>query len=108
MADVESREGVENIEGIVETEGIDGVAIGSNDLSQSFGVAGQTNHPLVVEAIDKILAAGKKVRQTDRRGRTRRGDAQAVHRTRATGCLLTSVYSLIIGAGKQFLGNTRG
>ena len=52
---VESRKGVENIEGILDTEGIDGVSIGSNDLSQSLGVPGQTNHPLVVEAIDKIL-----------------------------------------------------
>jgi 4-hydroxy-2-oxoheptanedioate aldolase len=58
---VEDSQGVENIEGILGTEGIDGVMIGSTDLSQSLKFPGQTAHPVVVEAINKILAEGKKV-----------------------------------------------
>lgn len=57
---VESREGVECIEEILATEGLDGVSIGTTDLSKSLGVPGQRNHPLVLEAIEKILAAGRK------------------------------------------------
>jgi 4-hydroxy-2-oxoheptanedioate aldolase len=107
IADVESREGVENIEGILGTEGIDGAAIGSNDLSQSFGLPGQTNHPVVVEAIDKILAAGKK-KGKPIGGVVRGGETPKQYIEKGYQMLLTSVYGLLIGAGKQFLGNARG
>ena len=107
LAVVESRKGVENIEGILETEGIDGVSIGSNDLSQSLGVPGQTNHPLVVEAIDRILAAGKK-RGKPVGGLIRGGETPQQYIEKGYRMLLTSVYGLIIGAGKQFLANARG
>jgi 4-hydroxy-2-oxoheptanedioate aldolase len=107
IADVESREGVENIEGIVKTEGIDGIAIGSNDLSQSFGLAGQTNHPVVVEAIDKILAAGKKYGKPIG-GVVRGGETPKQYIDKGYKMLLTSVYGLMIGGGKQFLGGMRG
>jgi len=107
LAVVESCKGVENIEGILETEGIDGVSIGSNDLSQSLGVPGQTNHPLVVEAIDKILAAGRK-KGKPIGGLVRGGETPKQYIEKGYQMLLTSVSGLIIGAGKQFLGNMRG
>jgi 2-keto-3-deoxy-L-rhamnonate aldolase RhmA len=103
---VESRKGVENIEGILGTEGIDGVSIGSNDLSQSLGVPGQTNHPLVVEAIDKILATGKKEGKPIG-GLVRGGETPKQYVQKGYRMVLTSVYSLIIGAGKQFLIHAR-
>jgi len=104
---VESQKGVENIEGILDTEGIDGVSIGTNDLSQSLGVPGQTNHPLVVEAVDKILAAGKK-KGKPVGGLVRGGETPKQYLEKGYQMLLTSVYSLIIGTGKQFLANARG
>ena len=104
---VESRKGVENIEGILDTEGIDGVSIGSNDLSQSLGVPGQTGHPLVVEAIDKILAAGRK-KGKPIGGLIRGGETPKQYIEKGYQMLLTSVYGLITGAGKQFLVNARG
>ena len=107
LADVESREGVDNIEDILGIEGIDGIAIGSNDLSQSLGVPGQTNHPLVVEAIDKILAAGKK-KGKPICGAVRGGETPRQYIEKGYQMLVTSVYGLIIMAGKQFLGNARG
>jgi 4-hydroxy-2-oxoheptanedioate aldolase len=57
---IESQEGVENIEAILATEGLDGVSIGTTDLSKALGVPGQRKHPLVLEAVDKVLAAGRK------------------------------------------------
>jgi 4-hydroxy-2-oxoheptanedioate aldolase len=104
---VESQKGVENIEEILDTEGIDGVSIGTNDLSQSLGVPGQTNHPLVVEAVDKILAAGKK-KGKPVGGLIRGGETPKQYIEKGYQMLLTSVYSLIIGTGKQFLANARG
>jgi len=57
IAMVETREAVENIDSILETEGINGILIGLYDLSGSFGVPGQISHHLVTEAKNKVLAA---------------------------------------------------
>ena len=50
----EHRDAVENIETIVDVEGIDAVLMGPFDLSGSLGVLGQTDHPLVLDAIETI------------------------------------------------------
>jgi 4-hydroxy-2-oxoheptanedioate aldolase len=104
---IESWKGVEHIVEILETEGIDGVSIGSNDLSQSLGIPGQTNHPRVLEAIDKVLAAAKK-KGKPVGGLVRGGETPKQYIEKGYQMVLTSVYSLIVGAGKQFLSNTRG
>jgi 2-keto-3-deoxy-L-rhamnonate aldolase RhmA len=54
---IESREGVERIEEILTGGGIDVIHIGTSDLSNAYGVPGERRHPLVLEAIDKIVAA---------------------------------------------------
>jgi len=60
---VESRAAVENIEKILAVPGLDAVIIGRTDLSKAFGVPGQVAHPRVLEAVDTILAAGKKMKK---------------------------------------------
>lgn len=54
---IESAQGVENIESIISHEQVDGVMVGPYDLSGSLGVPGQTNHPLVVEASRRVIEA---------------------------------------------------
>ncbi|MBO6659396.1 MAG: 2-dehydro-3-deoxyglucarate aldolase [Roseivirga sp.] len=54
---IEHFEGVNNINEIVEVEGVDVIFIGPYDLSASFGVAGQLEHPLVKVAIEKVEEA---------------------------------------------------
>lgn len=54
---IEHFEGVNNIKEIVEVEGIDVIFIGPYDLSASFGVAGQVEHPLTKLAIEKVEKA---------------------------------------------------
>lgn len=54
---IESKEAVENIDAILEVEGVDGVLIGPYDLSGSYGVVGQTDHPSVQAAKSKVLTA---------------------------------------------------
>lgn len=51
---IEGKKGLENIDSILQVEGIDIVFIGPYDLSQSMGVPGQTNHPKVLEAMKMI------------------------------------------------------
>lgn len=51
---IEDREGLENREEILKVPGIDLISGGRNDMAQSLGVPGQTNHPAVIEA-EKLL-----------------------------------------------------
>lgn len=59
MIQVETEEAVTHIDELCAIEGID-IFIGPADLSASLGVAGQTTHPKVTEAIQKILRSARK------------------------------------------------
>ena len=54
IVQAEHIDAVNNIDQIVEVEGIDAVFIGPYDLSASMGLMGQVDHPQVVEAIDRV------------------------------------------------------
>jgi 2-dehydro-3-deoxyglucarate aldolase len=56
VVQAEHIQAVENIEAIVQVEGVDGVLIGPYDLSASLGLLGQVEHPEVVAAIDRVTA----------------------------------------------------
>ena len=60
MIQIESPKGVENIEKLLDVEGIDVAFIGPNDLSQSMGIMGQTDSPEFIAAVDKVIEAAKK------------------------------------------------
>jgi 4-hydroxy-2-oxoheptanedioate aldolase len=59
---VENKEMVADIEALCEVEHLDVVFIGPGDLSQSLGHPGNSGHPDVVAAIDRVIevAAGRK------------------------------------------------
>src|SRR5262245_8083765 len=57
---IEQKLAIDNIEQIASVPGVDVLFIGVNDLSFSLGVGGKTNDPIVEEAVNKVLAAGKK------------------------------------------------
>jgi 2-keto-3-deoxy-L-rhamnonate aldolase RhmA len=57
MLMIEDVEGVENIKEIVSVPGIDVIVVGQGDLSQSMGLLGQPNHPDVLQARDRVIAA---------------------------------------------------
>ncbi len=57
---VETQEGVENIDAIASTPGVDAIFIGTVDLSQSYGMMGRISDPVVEDAIQKILAGCKR------------------------------------------------
>lgn len=63
LLQVETPEGLRNIEAIANTPGVDGVFIGPGDLSASMGHIGNPKHPEVLAAIDdafkRIKACGK-------------------------------------------------
>ena len=63
LVQVETRLGLDNLEAIANTEGVDGVFIGPADLSAGLGHLGDMAHPDVKQAIDdavrRIRKAGK-------------------------------------------------
>jgi 4-hydroxy-2-oxoheptanedioate aldolase len=66
MAQLETARAIENLDAILEVEGVDAWAGGPNDLAQSMGLPGQPEHPDVLAAqarvADRIRAAGGKPR----------------------------------------------
>jgi len=63
LVQIESLQGLENLEAIACTDGVDGVFIGPADLSANMGHPGELGHPEVIatieQAISRILACGK-------------------------------------------------
>jgi 2-keto-3-deoxy-L-rhamnonate aldolase RhmA len=59
MVQIESPKGVQNVERMLDVEGIDAAFIGPNDLSQSMGIMGQTSHPEFIAAVDRVIAAAR-------------------------------------------------
>jgi 4-hydroxy-2-oxoheptanedioate aldolase len=56
LALIEEAEGVDNIEEIAAV-GLDVLWVGTSDLAADLGVPGQTDHPKVMEAAARVLAA---------------------------------------------------
>lgn len=56
---IESKKAVENIEAIAAVPGIGAIFIGPSDLSISYGLPGQLDHPDVAGAMRKVLAVCK-------------------------------------------------
>lgn len=60
IVQIEDKEAVDCMEDIVAVDGIDAFFIGPADLSHSYGVAGQFDHPLVQGAVEKLAGLAKK------------------------------------------------
>jgi 4-hydroxy-2-oxoheptanedioate aldolase len=54
---IESRDGVDSVDAILDAGGVDIVEIGRGDLSVSLGVPFETRHPQVLDALDKVVAS---------------------------------------------------
>ena len=60
MVQIESPTGVANIDEILSVPGIDCAFIGPNDLSQTYGIMGQFENPVLHEAIETVIAAAQR------------------------------------------------
>lgn len=59
IVQIESKIAVECVEEIVSTPGVDVALIGPGDLSQSLGISLQMDHPAMVAAVERVVAACK-------------------------------------------------
>ncbi len=57
---VESGLGIENIDEIAATPGLDAILIGRTDLSATLGIPGQIHHPDIRDSVERMLAAVKR------------------------------------------------
>ena len=59
LAMIETAEGLENLDAIVATPGLDGIYVGPNDLALALGrpTTPESDDPLIVEAIERVRAA---------------------------------------------------
>jgi 4-hydroxy-2-oxoheptanedioate aldolase len=57
VVQIESEQGVQNADAILSPEGIDAVMIGPFDLSQSLGIPGQMDNPLLQDACQEVIEA---------------------------------------------------
>ena len=87
MCQLETTTAFENLDAILEIEGIDAFAWGTNDLAQSMGYPGQPDHPVVQEAQNKI---GERIHAAGRNLSSDITEAVALN-------------SLILDGSKQFL-----
>lgn len=99
---IESQDAVKNVEGILKVDGLDGIFIGTYDLSQSLGFPAEANHPLVKKSIDEILKAAKK------RGKyigasVRSGESPEGYIERGIQILFVHAYALFAGAASDFI-----
>lgn len=104
---LEDKQGVENINAILETEGLDGLIIGPSDLSKSLGIPGQTRHPRILEVMDRVLEAGRK-KNKPIGGVVRMDEDPQDYIKKGFRIIQTSMTGLLAYAAKEFLKKTNG
>jgi 2-keto-3-deoxy-L-rhamnonate aldolase RhmA len=60
IGQIETAQGVENVEAIAAVPGLDVIWIGQADLSNSLGIPGQYEHPKFLAAVDRVVTACRK------------------------------------------------
>ncbi len=103
---IETIEAVEQLPEIVKIDGIDVIFIGQTDLSHSLGVPGQTQHPSVQNAVNRIVDV---VRETDLALGILVANAQIAHQWRERGARYIAIMleSLLLPAARDFLEKSR-
>lgn len=66
LAMIETREGLANIDAILDTDGLDGVFIGPNDLSLTLtgAASAESKHPDMLAAIERVVSRCREKRKT--------------------------------------------
>jgi 2-keto-3-deoxy-L-rhamnonate aldolase RhmA len=60
ICQIESQEGLDDLEGIASTPGVDVLWVGHSDLSHSLGIAGQFEHPRFLDALKRVVEVSRR------------------------------------------------
>lgn len=88
LLQVETVQGLNNLEAIANVDGVDGVFIGPGDLSAALGHLGNPKHPQVLTAIDDAIA---RIRACGKAPGILTGDETLARHYLAQGCLFVAV-----------------
>lgn len=88
LVQVETVQGLQNLEAIARVDGVDGVFIGPGDLSAALGHLGNPKHPDVLAAIDDAIA---RIRACGKAPGILTGDEALARHYAAQGCLFFAV-----------------
>jgi 2-dehydro-3-deoxyglucarate aldolase/4-hydroxy-2-oxoheptanedioate aldolase len=64
IAQIETAEGLADVDAIAAVDGIDALWIGQSDLTNFLGIPGAFDHPRYLDALDRVLAACRTHRKT--------------------------------------------
>ncbi len=88
LLQVETLQGLENLEAIANVDGVDGVFIGPGDLSAALGHLGNPKHPDVLKVIDEAIA---RIKACGKAPGILTGDEALAKHYVAQGCLFVAV-----------------
>ncbi len=88
LVQIETQEGLDNLEAIAAVPGIDGLFIGPGDLSADVGYLGDQGNPVIVELIEKTIG---RITATGKPAGILTGDETLARRYMAAGCTFTAV-----------------
>jgi 4-hydroxy-2-oxoheptanedioate aldolase len=88
LLQVETLQGLENLEAIANVEGVDGVFIGPGDLSAALGHLGNPKHPEVLKVIDDAIA---RIKACGKAPGILTGDEALAKHYVAQGCLFVAI-----------------
>ena len=97
LVQVETVQGLDNLEAIAKVDGVDGVFIGPGDLSAALGHLGNPKHPEVLAAIDNAIG---RIRACGKAAGILTGDESLARHYIEQGCLFVAV-----GADQNVLRN---
>lgn len=107
VAMIEDAEAVDNLPEILTVDGIDVIFVGPGDLSQSLGLPGQYDHPVVTETVERII---DEVRGSDKVLGMPGNDAPTIERNLSLGAkyICGEATTLIAKAGWDLLAKVKG
>lgn len=88
LVQIETKKGLDNLDAIVNTGGVDGVFIGPADLSASLGYLGNPKHPDVQAAIEDAF---KRIKQAGKASGILMADKELAKRYIEMGCNFVAV-----------------
>lgn len=88
LVQIETQQGLDNLEAIAAVPGIDGLFIGPGDLSADVGYLGDHGNPFIVELIEKTIG---RIVATGKPAGILTGDETLARRYIAAGCTFTAV-----------------
>lgn len=94
---IESIQGVENIDRLLDNEHVDGVMVGPYDISGSLGIPGKLTDPKVLQASDQVIKA------CTRKGKTCGTQITGLPDEAKVKAALDSGYTMIVLASDVFL-----